>query len=127
VGLSGGQVALLNLDDQLGVHGEPLWTRSGGTGLQEGPGASRMAGLTHSTDGTVQVWVDGLATGEAGRADYGTARAWSRIGGGIDDAYYGPHTRFAGSVGAVIVLPRAADAETVTRIHEWARGRFQIQ
>lgn len=125
VGLSGGQVTLVNLDDELGVYGEPLWTRvSGGEGLQEGPGEVRMAGLSHAADGTVQVWVDGVAEGAPEVADYSIARAWSRLGGGFDDNYEGPNSRFAGTVGAVLVLPEAADADTVARIHEWARGRF---
>jgi hypothetical protein len=59
-----------------------------------------MAGLTHSIDGTVQVWVDGAATGDGGSADYGSARAWSRLGGALDDAYYGRTRGFAGSLAA---------------------------
>jgi hypothetical protein len=125
VGLSGGQVALLNLNDARGVYGEPVFTRiTGGDGLQEGTGAVRFAGVTHAADGAVQVWVDGLAAGPSASADYGVPRAWSELGGSIDDTYYGPNTRLAGTVGAVVVLPEAADAATVARVHAWARGRF---
>lgn len=131
VGLSGGAVTLVNLDDETGIYGEGLWsTVSGGSGLQEGPGAARFAGLTHAADGTVQVYVDGAPAGAPASADYGIARAWSRIGGSLDDplssGYYSPHTRFSGTAGAIIILPEAADATTTARIHEWARGRFGV-
>lgn len=127
VGLSGGQVALLNLDDVRGVYGEPVYTRiTGGSGLQEGPGDVHLAGLTHAPDGNVQVWVDGAAAGPPSTGDFGVARAWSRLGGSFDDTYYGPNTRFAGTLGAVVILPEAADAATIERIHAWARGRFGL-
>lgn len=127
VGLSDGAVTLLNLDDELGAYGEPLYTRvAGGELLQEGPGEARFAGLTHTADGTVQVYVDGVATGDPLAATYGTGRSWSQLGGGLEGPYYGPNSRFAGTVGALIVLPEAADPATVERIHAWARGRFGV-
>lgn len=127
IGLSGGRVTMLSLEDALGESGEPLWTRvEGGTGLQEGPGEVRMAGLTYAKDGVVQVYVDGVADGPPAAADYGKPRAWSRLGGSLEDGYYGPNTRFAGTLGALLLLPTAADAATVTRIHAWARGRFDV-
>jgi hypothetical protein len=127
VGLSDGQVVVLNLDAAPGVYGEPVYTRvAGGAGLQEGPGEVRMAGITHSAFGALQVWVDGVLVDES-TADYGDRpRAWSQIGGGLNDGYYGPNSRFAGTLAAVIVLPEAADAATVHRVHEWARGRFPL-
>lgn len=125
VGYSDGRVSLVNLAPDLGPSGETLYeTVRGGEGLQEGPGEVRFAGLTHDPSGTVQIYVDGVATGEPGAADYSSARGWSRIGGGFDDAYYGPNSRFGGTLGAVVVLPEAASAETAAKIHAWARGRF---
>lgn len=127
IGLSGGRVTMLSLDDELGPNGESLWTRiEGGEGLQEGPGEVRMAGLTYADDGTVQVYVDGAAVGPTSTADHGKPRAWSRIGGSLTGDYYGPNARFAGTVGAVLIVPTALDPESVARIHTWARGRFGV-
>lgn len=126
VGLSDGQVALVNRNDALGAYGEVVCSRvAGGEGLQEGPGEARFAGLTHGDDGAVRVVVDGVVT-EVGVADHGTPRTWSRLGGSLDDPYYGPNSRFAGTLGAVVVLPGAVDDATVERLHAWARGRFGV-
>lgn len=126
VGLSGGQVALVNRDDALGPYGESLFSRlTGGDGLQDdGAGDVHLAGVTQDADGTVQVWVDGARAGAPTPADHGSPRGWSRIGGSLDDSYYGPNTRLAGTLGAVIVLPGAADDVQMARIDAWARGRF---
>ncbi len=125
VGLSSGQVTLLHLDAELGLYGEPRWSRfAQGSGLQEGPGEVRLAGVTQGVDGAVQVWIDGVAVGDVAYADPSIAPSWSRLGGAMDDGYYGPNTRFAGTLGAVIIVPEAVDAATMARIAEWARGRF---
>ncbi len=126
IGLSGGAVVMVNREEGSGPAGEPLWARvEGGAGLQEGPGEVRIAGLSHAPSGEVTVWVDGLGAAASGTASYETPRAWSRIGGSLDgDGYYGPNTRFAGTLGAVLILPQAIDAELAARIHTWARGRF---
>ncbi|MEQ1564992.1 MAG: IPT/TIG domain-containing protein [Myxococcota bacterium] len=128
IGLSDGAVALVNLSDGVGSYGEPLWTRvTGGAGLQEGVGEVHLAGLTHAVDGTVQVYVDGAPAGSPVFAEYGAVpRGWSRVGGSLDDPYYGPNSRFAGTLGALIVLPEAVDPESVARIADWARGRFPV-
>ena len=84
-----------------------------------------MAGMTHALDGTVTTWIDGAPIEAAGTAAYDTPRVWTRIGGGTDGAYEGPNSRFAGTLGAVVVLPTVADAGTVARIHAWAQGRFE--
>jgi hypothetical protein len=126
VGLTEGRIVLRNLNDAPGEWGEAVYSRfAAGGGLQEGPGTTRLAGVTHAPDGTVTAWVDGEPAGTGG-ADYGSPRVWTQIGGGMDDWYYGPHSRFAGTLGAVIVIPRAVDRATVERIHAWARGRFGV-
>jgi len=124
VGYTEGELVLRNLDDAPGEWGEAVYSRfAAGSGLQEGPGEIRLAGVTHAPDGVVAGWIDGVLAGE-GFADYGTPRAWTSIGGGLEDAYYGPNTRFAGTLGAVIVLPSVVDPTTVARMHQWARGRY---
>jgi hypothetical protein len=124
VGYTEGALVLRNLNDALGAWGESVYGRFAvGSGLQEGPGEVRLAGVTHAVDGAVAGWVDGALAGE-GAADYGTPRAWTSIGGGLEDGYYGPNTRFSGTIGAVLVLPWVADEATVARVHAWARGRF---
>ena len=125
IGLSDGRVTYLNREPGTGPSGEPLWSHlEAGHGLQEGPGQVRMAGITHGVDEVVTTWIDGVAIDRTGVASYATPRMWSRIGGGMDTPYYAPHTRFAGTIGAVIVLPHVADEATVVRIHAWAQGRF---
>jgi hypothetical protein len=124
VGLSGGRVVLANRQDAVGAYGEPLWTRvEGGSGLQEGPGSVHVAGLTHAPDGTVRTWVDGVAAGE-GTADWGVGRSWRQLGGGMDGPYYGPNSRFAGTIGAVVVAPAVLSDTELARIAAWAEGRF---
>ena len=125
VGLSGGQIVVLNLEPTLGPAGEPVWSRlAAGTGLQEGPGEVHLAGVTHAPDGRLQAWVDGVPEGPVAMTAYDTPRSWSQLGGGMDGPYYGPNSRFAGTLGAVVVLPSVADETAVARIHAWARGRF---
>jgi hypothetical protein len=126
-GLTGGQVVYSNQARDLDANGSPMWevTRAG-TDLQHMAGEVRFAGVTHATDGTVQIWVDGAAegapgTGYYGTGYYGTERGWSRIGGGIIpwvDSY------FAGTLGAVVIVPATVDAATIERIHQWSIGRF---
>jgi hypothetical protein len=125
IGLSDGQVVSMNREQELGEFGEFIYTRvAAGEGLQHGPGEVRMAGMTHATDGTMQVWVDGEAVPTDGSSGYASPRMWTRIGGGSDGSYYGANSRFAGTLGAVIVLPEVADAPTVARMRAWAQGRF---
>lgn len=127
IGLSDGQLVAMNLEPDPGPVGELVYTRlAAGGGMQEGPGETRFAGMTHAVDGTMQAWADGEAIATDGTASYTTPRLWSRIGGGSDGDYYGPNSRFTGTLGAVIVLPEVADADTVARMHAWAQGRFGV-
>ncbi len=124
IGLSGGRLVMINREAGTGGAGEPLWARlEAGDGLQVGPGEVRLVGFSHATDGTVTAWIDATPT-HAGVADYSTARSYSRLGGSQDDGYYGPNTRFQGTLGAILILPAATDEATISRIHAWARGRF---
>ena len=93
-----------------------------GSGLQQHQGEVRFAGLTHSADGRVQGWIDGVATGSPIDVGYSPFHGCSRIGAGG----YAPvaSTAYAGTLGAVLILPTAVDAATVDRIHRWAQGRF---
>jgi hypothetical protein len=127
VGLSDGALVLVNRQEAAGPLGEPLWARvQAGAGLQEGPGAPRLLGMSHALDGTVTAWIDGAEVSTDGLADYASPRAWSQLGGSLEGGYYGPHSRFAGTLGAVLVLPYALDGATAGRIHAWARGRFGV-
>jgi len=93
-----------------------------GSGLQQHQGEVRFAGFTHSTDGRVQGWVDGVAVGSPVDVGYTPFHGWSRIGAG---GYAGvANTGYAGTLGAVIILPVAVDVTTVDRMHRWAQGRF---
>lgn len=42
----------------------------------------------------------------------------------MEDGYYGPNTRFEGTLGAVLVVPEVLDAATIDRVQAWAQGRF---
>lgn len=127
IGLSGGALVMVNREAGLGPYGEPLWARiEAGSGLQEGAGAPRLLGMSHGVDGTVTAWVDGAEVPTSGLASYDSPRSWNRIGGSMEGAYYGPGSRFAGTIGAVIILPGTIDEPTSQRIHAWARGRFGV-
>jgi hypothetical protein len=93
-----------------------------GEGLAELTGAVRLAGVTQDADGAVVGWVDGAAVGEPTQLGYSQYHGWDRIGAG---GYGEPDASgFAGSIGAVVVVPSALDAADVARIHAWAQGRF---
>jgi hypothetical protein len=126
VGLSQGQVCQVNREAGAGEFGEPLWsTIRGGSDLQPGVGRTHVAGLSHSVDGAVTVWADGVAT-PSGFAHYGTPRGWSRLGGHIDSGYYAPHGRFSGTVGAILIAPGIIDEATAALFQQWAIGRFGV-
>jgi hypothetical protein len=128
IGLSAeGRLAMVNREEGAGPAGEPLWTRlDAGRDLQQGPGEVRLLGLSHAVDGAVTAWIDGMPE-PAGNAGYGSPRRWSRLGGSQDDGYYGPNTRFGGTLGAVLVLPEVIDPAKMKRVHAWARGRFVVR
>lgn len=125
VGLHDGALSYVNQTAALDEFGGPTWdvVHAGG-GLQDGPGGVHAVGFTHATDGTITAFVDGA--GEvAGVSDYADVpRGWSRIGGGLDGPGEGPTNRFAGTLGAVVVVPAVVGAEDVARLQAWAQGRF---
>jgi len=124
-GMHDGRLLVVNREAATDEIGSPTWRRvSADAGLQIGPGEVRLAGFTHTADGTLQLVADGVPIGPPSPAFFGPTRGWSRIGGGIDGAGEGALNRFGGTLGAVIVLPFAADDATLARIHAWARGRF---
>ena len=128
VGLSEGQLVAHIMSPELGPSGETVWTRfAAGEGLQEGPGEVRLVGVTHSGEGELQAWVDGQAAGAPSFIEYALPAVWSQLGGSMPGSYYGPNSRYAGTLGAAIVLPYAADAATIQKIHAWALGRFGVQ
>jgi hypothetical protein len=128
IGMSQGRLLLVNREEGVGDAGEPLWASvSAGEELQTGSGTPQLYAMSHAVDGTVTAWVGTSSLATSGRASYATARVWSRLGGCLDGSgYYGPNTRFAGTLGAVIVLPEVVDAQTLSRISAWAQGRFHI-
>jgi len=125
VGMHDGRLLVLNREEAEDELGSPTWQHvSADAALQEGPGTVRLAGFTHTADGTLQLVADGVPIGPPSPAYFGPSRSWSRVGGGLDGPGEGPFNRFGGTLGMVIVLPFAADQETLLRVHEWARGRF---
>lgn len=125
-GLTDGRVVYTNREPEPDEFGSPTWsvTRAG-TDLQHNAGQIRFAGISHALDGTVQGWVDGAAADEPGHGVYNPNLGWSRIGGGMaDDGPTAVDNRFAGTLGAVIIVPSAVDGATVERMHQWAMGRF---
>ena len=94
-----------------------------GAGLQDAADGVHVVGLVHAQDGGLTAVIDG-AVSDAGVTDFGAGRAWSRIGGGLDGPGEGPINRFAGTLGALVVVPDVIDPDDATRLHAWARGRF---
>jgi hypothetical protein len=123
-GFTDGALSYVNLGAQLDENNGPIWdVVHVGAGLQEGPGSLHTVGFVHEPDGVLTAFIDGAAT-DAGSTDFGEARAWSRIGGGIEGPGEGPINRFAGTLGAVVVVPNIIDPADAMRLHAWARGRF---
>lgn len=93
-----------------------------GSGLAEYVGQVHFAGVVHDAGGLAQGWIGGAAIGEPTDVGYSSYHGWSRIGAGG----YGPieASGFTGSLGAVVLLPYAADAAEIARMHAWAQGRF---
>jgi len=126
VGYTDGARVLRALAAAPGPAGEAVYDRfSAGVDLQDGPGEPRLIGLTHAAHGAVRAWVDGAPVA-AGRADYGGSRGWSILGGSLEGPYWGPYSRFGGTLGAVLVTDAPLDDADVARLHAWARGRFGV-
>ena len=95
-----------------------------GAGLQEdGDAAVHDVGISHATDGKLRAFVDGVAA-DAGETAYDSPRGWSRIGGGIDGGTEGAFNRFAGTIGAVVIVPGTVGDSDAALLHQWALGRF---
>lgn len=120
VGFTDGALSYVNR----AVNDPPTWdVVHVGADLQAGPGSVHAVGFTHAVDGTLTGFVDGV--GEvAASTDYAEARGWSRIGGGLDGPGEGVTNRFAGTLGAVVIVPEVVEEEDAARLHAWARGRF---
>ncbi len=125
VGMNDGRLVVINREDGLDELGSPRWsTTTADADLQVATGEVRLAGLTHATDGALRLVADGAFIGAEAQAHYGPSRSWRRIGGGIDGPGEGAFNRFGGTLGAVLVLPFAADEALIARVHAWAQGRF---
>lgn len=123
-GFHDGALSYVNRTAELDEFGGPIWdVVHVGEGLQDGAGSVHAVGFTHGVDGTITAFVDGIDE-VAGVSDYSVPRAWSRIGGGLDGPGEGPFNRFAGTLGAVVIVPAVVDIVDVERLQAWARGRF---
>ena len=123
-GFTNGALSYVNRREELDEFGGFVWDVAHvGADLQEGPGSVHAVGFVHAPDGALTGFVDGAVI-DAGSTDFGAARTWSRIGGGLDGPGEGPINRFAGTLGAVVVVPDVIDAADATRLDAWARGRF---
>ncbi len=125
VGFTNGRLVAMSRGVGVDELGSPRWAvATAGDELQRGPGEPHLAGMTLAADGTIGLDVDGAEVGAPVSAPFDLAPAWSRIGAGIDGAGEGPLNRFAGSLGAVVIVPTALDATTRAKLHGWAQGRF---
>ena len=123
-GFTNGALSYVNRRTLPDENDAPVWdVVHVGEGLQEGPGSVHAVGLVHAPDGTLAAFIDGVAM-DAGSTDFGAGRTWSRIGGGLDGPGEGPINRFAGTLGALVVVPEVIDEADATRLYAWAQGRF---
>ena len=91
-----------------------------GSGYQDRVDDVICVGFTQDENGFVQAWGDGIAIGDTIGMGYTPEyQGWNSIGAGL--SY---NDGFAGTLGAVVILPTATDAATVAKIHAWAQGRF---
>lgn len=123
VGFTNGALSYVNRREV--PNADPIWDILHiGSGLQEDQTPKvHVVGLSHANDGKVRTFIDGVGV-DAGTSDIDSPRGWSRIGGGIDGGTEGPYNRFAGILGAVIIVPNAVSDADAERIHQWALGRF---
>lgn len=123
-GFTDGALSYVNRSDLLDENDGLTWdVVHVGAGLQDGPGRVHAVGFVHAQDGALLALQDGVTTA-VGSTDFGDGRAWSRIGGGLDGPGEGPLNRFAGTIGAVVVVPDVLAPDDAERLHAWARGRF---
>lgn len=123
-GFTDGALSYVNRSETPDENGNPAWdVIHVGADLQAEPDGVHAVGFMHAPDGALTGIVDGVVV-DAGVTDFGAERTWSRIGGGLDGPGEGPLNRFAGTLGALVVVPDMVDAEDIARLHAWARGRF---
>ncbi len=127
LGLHNGSAHYMNRRDDVAADGSlqwdvvPLHPRADLQG--ERGGTLHTIAVVHSRDGRVVGVVDGDVH-DGGVSDFGSALGWSRLGGGVDGATEGTANRFAGAIGAVVVVHEALPLDDVQRLHQWALGRF---
>lgn len=79
--------------------------------------ATRLVGFTHALDGTVQAFVDGVASGPAAARAYDARfMAWDTLGAG-----YGGDARAQLVLGAVVIVPAVLDDDTRAKLLQWSR------
>lgn len=95
-----------------------------GSGLSNHVGEVHFAGIAHEGGGIVRGWIGAEEVGAPEDVGYSQYHGWSRIGAGG----YAPiaASGFSGSLGAVVILPYAAEPDEVARMHAWAQGRFGV-
>jgi hypothetical protein len=127
LGLHNGSAHYMSRRDDVDADGSLQWDvvpLSARTDLQgERSGALHTIAVVHSRDGRVVGIVDGVVHGGE-VSDFGSEPGWSRLGGGVDGATEGTANRFAGAIGAVVVVHRALATDDMQRLHQWALGRF---
>lgn len=127
LGLHNGSAHYVNRRNDVAADGALVWDvapLSTRTDLQgERAGDLHTIAVVHSRDGHVVGVVDGVVH-DGGVSDFGSELGWSRLGGGVDGATEGVANRFAGVIGAVVVVHRALVNDEVQRLHQWALGRF---
>lgn len=123
-GFTDGALSYVHRSDALDENMAPIWeVVHVGAGLQAQADGVHTVGFTHAQGGTLTAYIDG-ASEPAGTLAFADGKGWSRLGGGLDGPGEGPINRFAGSLGAVVIVPDVVDAADASRLHAWARGRF---
>lgn len=130
LGLTDGHAHYVNQREGLDENGSNTWDiltlphdETDGPLQWNLAGNVHTLGVVHQIDGTVLGLVDGHRAAPQ-TSDFTTAVGWSRIGGGVDGPGEGPYNRFAGTLGAVVIVKRSLSSAELERLHQWALGRF---